>query len=241
MIRLATYSLDRILPFIGCQDRFNLDGDFVNVTSLRLRCFKMKGLTCVRCGLVGEFFAKEKSAVYDKTCHLNLYAIGNGTEVLMTRDHIVPRCEGGKDNMSNSQTMCMPCNSKKGCGKNRAVKNYMTGIERIDTILGNLFNIVEQTGKLHISDLTQLSNHVRSSMVDSIVPKALKSVAVGCQPSDFDGYNQQVFKIAPNVTIAHGIEDVTQDCHKFYILNVRTGERLNITLNSPKQSTQEVS
>jgi 5-methylcytosine-specific restriction endonuclease McrA len=32
----------------------------------------------------------------------------------MTKDHIVPKSKGGKDMLSNTQTMCVICNTKKG-------------------------------------------------------------------------------------------------------------------------------
>lgn len=51
----------------------------------------------------------------DKSFHLNLYAIDeNGKEVLMTKDHIIPKSKGGADDISNYQTMCERCNEAKG-------------------------------------------------------------------------------------------------------------------------------
>ena len=38
----------------------------------------------------------------------------NGDEVLMTKDHIVPKSKGGKKHVSNNQPMCKMCNEKKG-------------------------------------------------------------------------------------------------------------------------------
>ena len=32
----------------------------------------------------------------------------------MTKDHILPKSRGGKNHISNMQTMCCRCNSKKG-------------------------------------------------------------------------------------------------------------------------------
>ena len=48
-------------------------------------------------------------------CIRDRYAIdGNGKEVLMTKDHIFPHNKGGKNNISNYQTMCVKCNVAKG-------------------------------------------------------------------------------------------------------------------------------
>ena len=46
--------------------------------------------------------------------HLNLYGINNGEEVMMTKDHIVPKSKGGSNGLKNMQTMCTVCNEIKG-------------------------------------------------------------------------------------------------------------------------------
>jgi 5-methylcytosine-specific restriction endonuclease McrA len=33
----------------------------------------------------------------------------------LSRDHIIPKCDGGVDEWSNVVTSCMPCNQEKGC------------------------------------------------------------------------------------------------------------------------------
>lgn len=94
----------------------NYDGDMMSLGSQRYQVFA-KSCTCVTCGIVGSFMAKEKcsgSSLQDKW-HFNLYAINNqGKEVLMTKDHIIPKSKGGPDTLTNYQTMCERCNSKKG-------------------------------------------------------------------------------------------------------------------------------
>jgi 5-methylcytosine-specific restriction endonuclease McrA len=46
---------------------------------------------------------------------LNLYHVTpQGKKILMTKDHIYPKCRGGTDGLYNLQTMCTHCNNKKG-------------------------------------------------------------------------------------------------------------------------------
>jgi len=111
--RKEIYPIELILPLIDEENsKINLDGDLVGASSIRLLTFK-KNIKCVSCGIKGSFFAKEKTK-NDVSYHLNLYASINGGERLMTHDHIIPKSKDGKDHISNSQTMCVKCNEKKG-------------------------------------------------------------------------------------------------------------------------------
>jgi len=84
------------------------------MTSQRLQLFKQKGCSCVVCGLEGSFFAVEIACGHENP-HINLYAINSkGEEVLMTKDHILPRSRGGENTQENYQTMCIDCNMDKG-------------------------------------------------------------------------------------------------------------------------------
>lgn len=85
-----------------------------SVSTARLRLFK-HSRTCARCGIKGSVFILERFKEQTKGWHLNLYAKNkNGHLILMTKDHVIPRAKGGPDCMANYQTMCRPCNSKKG-------------------------------------------------------------------------------------------------------------------------------
>jgi hypothetical protein len=104
MIRKSTHTIEEILPLIGSAEKVMVDGDLVGMRSLRLINFKVHGITCVTpgCGLVGKFFAKEKSHKRDGSYHLNLYAVReDGTEVLMTQDHILAKSMGGDNVLEN--------------------------------------------------------------------------------------------------------------------------------------------
>jgi 5-methylcytosine-specific restriction endonuclease McrA len=125
IIRLGIIPLDEVLPKIKDflplwtqvdhnQLKATISGYSINMYSTRLACFAINGVKCSKCGLEGKFFAIEK---YEHCInpHVNLYALdANNKEVLMTRDHIIPKGQGGKDILSNTQTMCTNCNWEKG-------------------------------------------------------------------------------------------------------------------------------
>jgi len=90
--------------------KVELNGQTINISSLRLLTFKEKGVDCVACSTKGRFLALEKY-IADRVYHINLYGLdAEGNEVLMTKDHILPKSKGGPDTLENMQTMCSPCN-----------------------------------------------------------------------------------------------------------------------------------
>ena len=106
-------SVNEILDLVRVEDphlkaRAVVLGHKVKVSTLRLQSFKVHGVTCVTCGVVGAAFFVERTN--QETPHLNLYT---ADDVLMTRDHIVATADGGADTLENSQTMCFPCNCAK--------------------------------------------------------------------------------------------------------------------------------
>jgi len=112
--RLGTFQIDEILEFIGPRKK-EFMGYLIKMNSLRYHTFK-KNIKCAGCGIEGTHFALE-SHNYPQcltNLHFNLYAINAyGDEVLMTKDHIIPRSKGGRDHIDNMQTMCTKCNGEK--------------------------------------------------------------------------------------------------------------------------------
>jgi hypothetical protein len=126
MIRKEKYTIEEVLSkaklFIDMKktdprQRVEFDGDLMKMASDRYKCFILSGTKCVSCGIEGQYFFKERdSKGTNKTdiYHFNLYAVdGEGNEVLMTKDHIIPVSKGGKNELANYQTMCSHCNEDK--------------------------------------------------------------------------------------------------------------------------------
>lgn len=120
LLRATKFPIEDVLHLITPKTskiKIKFGDRFVDMGSLRYHVFK-RSLVCVTCGIVGQYFALEQhrdvAARGSKTWHFNLYAVKDGEEVLMTKDHIQPKSAGGSDKMANLQTMCSPCNLAKG-------------------------------------------------------------------------------------------------------------------------------
>ncbi len=122
-LRKSIHTIDEILDntivngIKNKEDLVNFDGDMIHMASDRYKTFKLKGIKCVCCGIEGKYFAKETTNrnITEKTrFHFNLYANENGKEILMTKDHIIPKSKGGKNHIDNYQPMCVICNNRKG-------------------------------------------------------------------------------------------------------------------------------
>lgn len=104
-------------------------GDVSKVQSPRLETFK-KDTHCICCGLEGSYFKKTYS---QNTYHLNFFGTSElGNEVLFTKDHIIPKSKGGKNESSNYVTCCTHCN----CLKDNLELSWK---EVIDLVLANDF------------------------------------------------------------------------------------------------------
>lgn len=117
-IRFARLGLNELPTFINniTPRRFEIAGHIINCRSTRMKLlFVHRELTCKCCGLKAAFAAVETCPSSKGWKSLNFYGYDHeGKEVLLTWDHIKPRSLGGKNTLSNSQTLCFICNGLKG-------------------------------------------------------------------------------------------------------------------------------
>jgi len=193
--RKGTYKIEQVLPHVrgntNVRDKNKLfmqfDGDQVKIRSDRLLTFHRKGIKCVKCGIEGKFFAKERSS---KTSywHMNLYAVNKeGHEVLMTKDHIIPKAKGGASSLYNYQPMCVKCNGAKADTIPKAVRKKETRfdlkkeIDKLKSILGgkdaHISQLLQQKGQLEgrCAQLTKENAQLTGSNV--LLKKRVKQLA----------------------------------------------------------------
>ena len=93
-----------------------INGVTVKMSSQRYVVFlETSGTKCKCCKKEATYFAVERQKGSCEHYFLNLYnKEKKKPEVLMTKDHIIPRSLGGRSTIENYQTMCQTCNSRKG-------------------------------------------------------------------------------------------------------------------------------
>lgn len=132
-----------------------IKGEKIYALSDRYKVFFTKGYKCCDCGIEGKYFALERNINEATRYHLNLYAVDeNGKEILMTKDHIIPKSLGGKNHLDNYQTMCCICNNKKGNGElhnNCPDPNFKTSLRKKGMAIPNkspyISFVIEKDGK----------------------------------------------------------------------------------------------
>lgn len=109
---MKAFHKDDKLP--GCNFSYVYEGNLVALQMFedhrRLKVFVNKGVACVtpNCKHVGTRLIYSLDQQGGK--HWDVYT---DDAVLMAVDHIVPKCNGGNDDLSNLQPMCTVCKSFK--------------------------------------------------------------------------------------------------------------------------------
>lgn len=115
-IHIAQLTPASVFNFVelGGED-VSLHGYRIKLGSLRYQVFK-RSRTCVTCGVEGTVFGIDTQGSMRRRgrAHFNLYGIRpSGRVVMLTKDHIVAKANGGGNGLGNLQTMCQPCNQEK--------------------------------------------------------------------------------------------------------------------------------
>jgi len=186
----------------------------------------------VTCGLEGKFFATEKSHKRDHSYHLNLYAVReDGTEVLMTQDHIIALSLGGENTLTNLQTMCAPCNCKKGNGRN----NHTFKTVDMSHLLHSTYTPLKKNlNRLAtaIKDGTVTLEHLNLLILalNKTTCKTINTIAMKQLPNDgrtieeIDQYSKHFTPIGDRIIVVH---DDRKEI--FYLYNRFSGDRLVIS------------
>lgn len=121
--RIGIISLEEGLAMLKRRKRVRLFGHSINVRGLKFDTF-LNGPPCCsnpECRVTFSHFVVERSLGRNKTpapehhnFHLNLYGFGaRGEELRFTHDHTLARALGGADDLTNTTSMCSPCNREK--------------------------------------------------------------------------------------------------------------------------------
>lgn len=138
---MIRYNVDYILSFVDlynqksasspkCKNSYDMildGGEVLRPNSANMRLFKLRGVKCISCGIEGKYFRgvlQQNNGRY----YLCLFALKDRKEVLMTKDHILPKSLGGSNDLGNLQVMCTDCNSNK---KDSVIKNQGISKEEV--------------------------------------------------------------------------------------------------------------
>lgn len=94
-----------------------MSGTKVSAPSGLALWFSLRGqeIRCWCCGVVADRWITDRGKKDANRPVLNLYATGlSGGPVMMTRDHIIPKRYGGRDDVRNLRPGCEDCNSQRG-------------------------------------------------------------------------------------------------------------------------------
>jgi len=178
--RAGLVAIEDVLPLILNKsiEKVVIHGIRVNVTSLRLQTFAIKGQECSSCGVKATHFAVETKDTGPEAWHLNLWADRSHLEkgeMLMTHDHTLARGLGGKDHIDNCTTMCSKCNFQKSRGE-QILYNELHGLPAPGCGVKKESSATKKR-KAHDNPLKEVPMEMAVRMYQARVAKALKKQA----------------------------------------------------------------
>ena len=157
LVHLGEFGLSEVLPYLTVEDTkrdYSVNEVIYQVRMNSDRYFVFKdNHCCVSCGLEGSKMVLDINPG-DQSPHFNLYAEEHGRLVLMTKDHILAKSQGGSDSLDNYQTMCAVCNNLKGA--------YDLELDDVR----ELRRLHDNESKLPRKELRDLINTTREEMSD---------------------------------------------------------------------------
>jgi 5-methylcytosine-specific restriction endonuclease McrA len=123
-ITYGKYTVEEVLDLFRKNDKvvFNYvskqgatDNVKISNWSQRMRTLLYRGRKCRECGVKANVFYLEQKVNCKIKPYLNLYReCRDGSCLLFSMDHIIPKCLGGPTEPENLQLMCCGCNNHKG-------------------------------------------------------------------------------------------------------------------------------
>lgn len=166
-----------------------LDGHKYNPDSSRYILYREKGLQCAKCKITANvaIFERHKNSNLsnlkeNQKWHWNFYYKSEGVELMMTRDHILPKSLGGSDKLSNCQPMCESCNRKKGNGQTKETINVPFKVannfprDEIENIVMDAFNT---TNTKFIETMSNRGKLKMDQFLDSMISNMFNHISQG--------------------------------------------------------------
>lgn len=114
--KIREIPLERALS-VGQKNKINNKFLFkIGNTSYLIRCTPTMKVVSMnpKCSICGAKATHAYLCKRDGSYYITFYTEINGKLVLFTKDHIIPRAQGGGNGLSNLQTCCEICNKAKG-------------------------------------------------------------------------------------------------------------------------------
>ena len=116
-------------------------GEELRYYNLNYHMFFQKGYSCVECGLMGRFFALERSGGEKHRCTLSLYGINNnGDQVLIVASKIKKLGRRATVKLENIEPKCILCNSEVKHSHESIVQTQFDSIKIVETKNPTLFD-----------------------------------------------------------------------------------------------------